>query len=76
MAHQKKIKISEFKAKCLELVEILPKEGLVLTKRGIPMARVLPYEDKCDIMDFYGCAKDLKVKGDTLSTGVKWNAES
>lgn len=36
--------VSEFKAKCLGLLESLAREGktLVLTKRGRPIARVTP----------------------------------
>ncbi len=42
----KKISVSEFKAKCLRLIEDVHnrKEPLVITKKGIPIAEVRPYE--------------------------------
>ena len=38
------VKISEFKAKCLEILDRVSKTGetLVITRRGKPLARVLP----------------------------------
>lgn len=40
----KEIAVGEFKAKCLRLLEQVRcrKEGLVVTKRGVPIAEVLP----------------------------------
>ena len=40
----KTIKISEFKAKCLELLDSVDRtrESLVITRRGRPLARILP----------------------------------
>lgn len=71
------MKISEFKARCLEIVEKLPEDGLLLTKRGHPVAKIVPIRTKSIVKRFYGCLKDeVKIHGDTLSTGVKWNAES
>lgn len=38
--------VSEFKRRCLELVERTGREGgeVVITKRGRPIARLVPYE--------------------------------
>jgi prevent-host-death family protein len=40
--------ISEFKAKCLRLLEEIERRGdhLVITKRGRPIARVMPMGDQ------------------------------
>jgi len=40
----KTVKISEFKAKCLDILDRVARTGetLVITRRGRPLARVLP----------------------------------
>ncbi len=71
----KTIKISEFKERCLALLEKLGPEGLVITKHGKPLAKVVPFERSS--AELIGSLKDkLKVKGDIMTTGVKWDAES
>jgi prevent-host-death family protein len=71
----KTIKVSEFKQRCLSLLEELDPDGLVITKHGKPLARVLPYERGC--ANLIGSLKGkLKVKGDILTTGLKWDAQS
>ena len=69
------IKASEFKARCLALLDRLDADGLLITKRGKPVARVLPPQADC--AGLIGCLKGkLEVRGDLLSTGLKWDAES
>ena len=36
------LSITEFRRQCLSLLENLPDEGIVITKRGHPLARVAP----------------------------------
>jgi prevent-host-death family protein len=36
------LSITEFRRQCLSLLEALPEEGIVITKRGQPVARVAP----------------------------------
>jgi len=36
------ISITEFRRRCLSLLGALPEEGIVITKRGRPVARVSP----------------------------------
>ena len=36
------IGITEFRRRCLALLEDLPEEGIVVTKHGRPIARVVP----------------------------------
>jgi prevent-host-death family protein len=72
----KTISASEFKAKCLKVLDHLGREGIVITKRGHPIARVIPLRKKTG-KDFYGCmAGKIKIKGDIFSTGAKWDAQS
>ena len=69
------INASKFKEQCLSLLENLDPEGIVITKHGKPVARLIPAGSDC--ADLIGSMKGkLKVKGDIFSTGIKWNAES
>lgn len=73
---EKTITASEFKAKCLKILDQLGPQGITVTKRGRPVARVTPLPKKTG-KDFYGCmAGKIAIKGDILSTGRKWNAKS
>lgn len=72
----KTISASEFKAKCLQIFDELEPDGLVVEKRGKPIAKVLPL-GRTDNSDLIGSMKGvIKMSGDIFSTGVKWNAES
>lgn len=55
----------------------LPDEGVVITKRGKPVARLVPFTDAIDNSWMFGALKGkLKIKGDIRSTGIQWDAES
>jgi prevent-host-death family protein len=72
----KTLSASEFKARCLKILDELQPEGLVVTKRGRPVAKVTPIRIAKNA-DLIGCMKGkVKIKGDIFSTGIKWNAES
>jgi prevent-host-death family protein len=67
----RKIAAGEFKAKCLTLMEDVrtTREPLVITKRGKPVAKLVPLEDKKD--DFIGRLKGvMKIAGDIESPVV------
>jgi antitoxin (DNA-binding transcriptional repressor) of toxin-antitoxin stability system len=68
------ISATEFKAKCLEILDHVPAEGLAITKRGKTVAKLFP--DSIDNSDLIGTMPDMTIVGDIFSTGVKWNAES
>ena len=42
----KDLSITEFRRQCLTLLENLPEEGIVITKRGRPVARVAPLRSR------------------------------
>lgn len=66
---------SEFKAKCLSLLDTLNDEGLIVTKRGKPVARVIPIH--ASAAELIGSLADqVQVNGDILATGSTWDAES
>jgi antitoxin (DNA-binding transcriptional repressor) of toxin-antitoxin stability system len=75
----KTMNASEFKAKCLKELDNLPDEGIVLTKHGKPVAKVLPMIEskKGKYAKYIGCMKgQIKIHGNIFSTGRKWNAQS
>lgn len=71
----KKIGATQFKEQCLSLLDNVGPEGLIITKHGKPVAKLVPIE--VDSLDLIGrLAGKIKILGDIVSTGVKWNAES
>lgn len=73
----KTVGAAKFKQQCLSLLDHLDPEGLVVTKHGKPVARVVPYERGS--APLIGSLKNkIVVNGDLLSTGSVWqaNAES
>ncbi len=71
----KTIGAAKFKEQCLALLDSLDTEGLIVTKRGKPVARVVPYDRQC--ADLIGSLRHkIKIRGDILTTGVSWDANA
>ena len=71
----KTIGAAQFKEKCLAILDDIGPEGIVVTKHGKPVAKLIPIS--ADSAHLIGCLKDeIEIHGDILSTGVSWNAES
>lgn len=71
----KTIGAAKFKEQCLALLDRLDAEGLVVTKHGKPVARVVPYDQQW--ADMIGSLRHkIEVRGDILSTSVRWNADA
>jgi prevent-host-death family protein len=71
----KQIPASKFKEQCLALLDRVEEDGIVITKRGKPVAKLIPI--RMESAELIGKLKGrLKVKGDIFSTGLKWNAQS
>ncbi len=71
----KTIDAAKFRAQCLALLDGLEPDGLVITKHGKPVARLVPYE--CEHTRLIGSLRDkVEVRGDILSTGVDWNTSA
>ena len=69
----KKIAAAKFKEQCLSVLDHLDPEGVVVTKHGKPVARVLPAERAS--ADLIGALRGrISVKGDVQSTGAIWKA--
>jgi prevent-host-death family protein len=65
----KHINASKFKEQCLALLDNLDPEGIVITKRGKPVARLIPASSDC--ADLIGSMKGkIRVHGDILSTAA------
>ncbi len=66
---------AKFKEQCLALLDRLDTDGLVITKHGKPVARVIPY-DRRDA-DLIGSLRHkIEVTGDIFTTGVRWGADA
>ena len=67
---------TEFKAKCLGILDDLDPQGITILKRGRPVAKLTPLSNRKN-KGLIGLMKGkIVIKGDILSTGVKWNAQS
>jgi len=70
-----KINASKFKEQCLGILDNLEPEGIVITKHGKAVARLIPAGSDCAAL--IGSMKDkIKVHGNISSTGIEWDAES
>ncbi len=71
----KTIPAAKFKEQCLALLDRVGPDGIIITKHGKPVAKLIPiYTDSARLIgSFKG---KIKIKGNILSTGVKWDAES
>jgi antitoxin (DNA-binding transcriptional repressor) of toxin-antitoxin stability system len=66
---------AQFKEKCLSLLDTLGPEGIIVTKHGKPVAKVVPIE--VDSSSLIGSLKGkIQIRGEIMSTGLKWDAES
>ncbi len=69
----KRIAAAKFKEQCLSLLDHLDPEGIVVTKHGKPVARVIPMERAS--ADLIGALQDqIRIQGDITSTGLTWDA--
>ena len=71
------MKASEFKAKCLKLMDEVAESGqeIIITKNGHPVSRLAPYRKRPDT--FFGTDKGkIKILGDIVSPlDVEWEAD-
>jgi len=70
----KQVAAAKFKEQCLSLLDEVDAEGIVITKRGQPVARLIAIGG--DSARLIGALRGkITIKGDILSTGAAWNAE-
>ena len=71
----KQIAAAKFKEQCLALLDQVGTEGIIITKRGKPVAKLIPIS--AESSSLIGSLKGrLTIKGSILSTEATWNAES
>ena len=72
------IKASEFKAKCLKLMDEVAESGqqIVITKNGRPVSRLVPYHRKPQSL--FGIDRGrIEILGDIIEPiDVEWEAEA
>jgi antitoxin (DNA-binding transcriptional repressor) of toxin-antitoxin stability system len=66
------INASKFKEQCLALLDNLDSEGILITKRGKPVARLIPESSGCAAL-IGSMRGKIAIKGDLFSTGAKRN---
>ena len=70
------ISAGEFKAKCLKLMDNIAKshEEYVITKRGVPIVKIVPLESELEPVGFL--RNTVKIKGDIVSgdSDIAWEA--
>ena len=69
------MKASEFKAKCLALMDEIAESGeeIVITKRGKPVARLAP----CEPRSLFGAGGPIVMHDDLIEPiDMEWEAES
>jgi prevent-host-death family protein len=70
----KQVSAAKFKEQCLGLIDRVDRDGIVITKRGKPVAKLIPLGT--DSASLIGSLRGkIKIKGDILSTGVRWRAQ-
>ena len=71
------IAAGDFKARCLELMEQVRERHMeiVITKRGKPVAKLVPFEKKPP--ELFGCLRGtVTYRGDIVApTGEEWDAD-
>ena len=71
----RQIAAAKFKERCLSILDRVDPDGIVITKRGKPVAKLIPIRTAS--ASLIGSLKGkLKIKGDILSTRARWDAQS
>lgn len=74
-----RIAAGEFKAKCLKLMDQVQESGeeIVITKRGKPIAKLVPVKDELPKRAGLGCMKGtVKILGDIVGPNFEeWGVE-
>jgi prevent-host-death family protein len=69
------IPAARFKAQCLSLLDRVSPEGIVITKHGRPVAKLIPVG--ASSASLIGSLKGkIRIKGNILTTGTRWDAQS
>lgn len=71
------ITVTQFKAKCLQLVEAVQREGeeVLITRHGLPAAKLVPLHEGGGTLLFGRAQGTVNEKGSLLDTGEIWDAD-
>ena len=70
------ISVSDFRQQCLTLMDHLPSDGILITRHGHPVARLVPVRPT-SCADLIGSVPILTGEDDDLfSTGERWDADA
>jgi prevent-host-death family protein len=70
---ERRMGAAQFKEQCLQVLDELEPEGIVITKRGKPVARLVPFE-RSGIKLIGALKGKIRVLGDIMSTELEWDA--
>ena len=72
------ISVNDFRRQFIALMDNLPADGLLITRNGRPLAKLLPMQPQSrSCVDLIGSIPKLTYKDeDVFSTGEQWDAES
>ena len=71
----KKIGLSDFREQCFALMDDLPAEGILVTRDGHPIAKLIPVKKSCAAL--IGSGSVLYDNDDDLfSTGERWHSST
>lgn len=70
----KSINAAKFKEQCLALLDEVGPEGIVITKHGKPVAKLIPIQSEHGSL--IGILKDRLKLGDDLLTAAEWDGET
>ena len=71
----KEIPAAKFKSHVLSILDNVDEDGIVITKRGRPVAKLIPISSES--ASLIGALKGkIKIKGDITSTEARWDAQS
>ncbi len=66
---------AQFKEKCLAILDSVGPDGIIITKHGKPVAKLVPiHHESAELLG--ALEGKLKITGDILSTGRVWDAQS
>ena len=70
----KHVAAAKFKEQCLTYLDQVDAEGIVITKRGKPVAKLIPIGTESAQL-IGSLSRKVRIKGDILSTRVDWHAQ-
>ena len=71
------IPAAKFKEHCLALLDEVDPEGILITKRGKPVARLIPVERKgAELLGILRNKLRVRDDDDLFTTGIRWEADA